>query len=77
VDEKVALPMNYEQAREWVELRGGEVSRELMSEDHFAWVVSVFSKEGRLFRSSEFDVDVRVGVVQCVEELRRDFPHLK
>jgi hypothetical protein len=69
--------MTYEEAREWVELRGGEVSRELQGEDHFAWVVAVFSKEGRLSRSSELDVEMRVGVIQCVNELRRAYSHLK
>ena len=69
--------MTYEEAREWVELRGGEVSRELSADDHFTWVVSVFSKEGRLSRSSEVDVEMRVGVVQCVDELRRNYAHLR
>jgi len=41
--------MTYDEAREWLELRGGEVSRELTGEDHSAWVVTVFSKEGQLF----------------------------
>jgi hypothetical protein len=69
--------MTYDEAREWVELRGGEISRELTGEDHFAWVVTVFSKEGQLSRSSEVDVDMRVGVIQCVDELRRKYSHLK
>ena len=69
--------MTYEEAREWVELRGGEVSREVASDDHFTWVVSVYSKEGRVSRSSEADVDMRIGVVQCVDELRRNYSHLK